>query len=134
MGKIYAYLRVSSQIQHLSNQKFEIENYARRVGITIDEWIEEKISSRKSLEQRKLGELLKKLSEGSIIITSEVSRLGRSMLDIMEILKISLAKKIKIITIKENYQFSDEIESKVLIFAFSLASEIERSLISQRTV
>ena len=79
------YIRVSSNKQTLEHQRFEIENFARREGIKIDEWIEEKISSRKALDTRKLGELLNNLKENDILITCEISRLGRSLLEVMKI-------------------------------------------------
>jgi len=133
MGKIYSYLRVSSKVQHLSNQRFEVENFARQEGFIIDEWIEEKISSRKPLEKRKLGELLKKLDDGDILIATEVSRLGRSMLEVMRILETCLNKNCQVWTLKEHYKLGNDIQSKVLSFAFSISAEIERQLISDRT-
>lgn len=133
MGKIYAYLRVSSQIQHLSNQKFEIENYARREGITIDEWVQEKISSRKPLCKRELWKLLEKLDNGDILIATEISRLGRSMLEVMRILEMCLNKNCQVWTLKEHYRLGNDIQSKVMAFAFGISAEIERELISQRT-
>ena len=133
MENFYAYLRVSSKTQHLSNQRFEIENFARQEGITIDEWVEEKISSRKPLEKRKLGELLEKLEDGDVLIATEVSRLGRSMLEVMRILETCLNKNCQVWTLKEHYKLGNDIQSKVLSFAFSISAEIERQLISDRT-
>ncbi len=127
------YIRVSSNKQTLEHQRFEIENFARREGIKIDEWIEEKISSRKALEKRKLGELLNNLQENDILICCEISRLGRSLLEVMKILETCLNKNCQVWTIKENYRLGNDIQSKVLAFAFGLAAEIERNLISQRT-
>jgi DNA invertase Pin-like site-specific DNA recombinase len=127
------YIRVSSNKQTLEHQRFEIENFARREGIKIDEWIEEKISSRKALDKRKLGELLNNLQENDILITCEISRLGRSLLEVMKILETCLNKNCQVWTIKENYRLGNDIQSKVLAFAFGLAAEIERQLISERT-
>lgn len=127
------YVRVSSNRQTLQHQRFEIENFARHEGLTIDDWIEEKISSRKALEKRKLGELLNTLEEHDRLITCEISRLGRSLLEVMKILEFCLNKNCEVWTIKENYRLGNDIQSKVLAFAFSLAAEIERNLISQRT-
>lgn len=127
------YIRVSSSKQTLEHQRFEIENFARREGIKIDKWIEEKISSRKALDKRKLGELLNNLHENDILITCEISRLGRSLLEVMKILETCLNKNCQVWTIKENYRLGNDIQSKVLAFAFGLAAEIERNLISQRT-
>ena len=127
------YIRVSSNKQTLEHQRFEIENFARREGIKIDEWIEEKISSRKALDKRKLGELLNNLQEDDILITCEISRLGRSLLEVMKILETCLNKNCQVWTLKENYRLGNDIQSKVLAFAFGLAAEIERQLISERT-
>ncbi|MBR1825961.1 MAG: recombinase family protein [Alphaproteobacteria bacterium] len=127
------YIRVSSNKQTLEHQRFEIENFARRESIKIDTWIEEKISSRKALDKRKLGELLNNLKENDILITCEISRLGRSLLEVMKILETCLNKNCQVWTLKENYRLGNDIQSKVLAFAFGLAAEIERQLISERT-
>ena len=102
--KTVGYIRVSSNKQTLEHQRFEIENFARREGLVIDEWEEEKISSRKSLNQRKLGELLNNLQENDILITCEISRLGRSLLEVMKILETCLNKNCQVWTLKENYK------------------------------
>ena len=130
--KTYGYIRVSTARQTLENQHFEISTYADKHKIKIDEWIEEKISSRKALDKRKLGKLLASLQEGDILIATEISRLGRNMMEVMGILQNCLEKGCQVITLKENYHLGADIQSKVLAFAFSLASEIERQLISQR--
>ena len=115
------YIRVSSSKQTLEHQRFEIENFALKEGIKIDEWIEEKISSRKALDKRKLGELLNNLQENDILITCEISRLGRSLLEVMKILETCLNKNCQVWTLKENYCLGNDIQSKVLAFAFGLA-------------
>lgn len=130
---IIGYIRVSSNKQTLEHQRFEIENFALKEGIKIDTWIEEKISSRKALDKRKLGELLNNLQENDVLITCEISRLGRSLLEVIKILETCLNKNCQVWTIKENYRLGNDIQSKVLAFAFGLAAEIERNLISQRT-
>lgn len=127
------YIRVSSSKQTLEHQRFEIKNFAKREGIKIDTWVEEKISSRKALKSRKLGELLESLQENDILISCEISRLGRSLLEVMRILETCLNKNCQVWTIKENYRLGNDIQSKVLAFAFGLAAEIERKLISDRT-
>lgn len=127
------YIRVSSSRQTLEHQKFEITNFTIKNGLQIDEWVEEKISSRKSLDKRKLGKLLDNLREDDILITCEISRLGRSLLEVMKILETCLNKNCQVWTLKENYRLGNDIQSKVLAFAFGLAAEIERNLISQRT-
>ena len=127
------YIRVSSNKQTLEHQRFEIENFASKEGINIDSWVEEKISSRKTLKNRKLGGLLEDLQENDILISCEISRLGRSLLEVMRILETCLNKNCQVWTIKENYRLGNDIQSKVLAFAFGLAAEIERKLISDRT-
>ena len=130
---IYAYIRVSTDKQTLENQEFEIKKYCEQENIKIDQWITETISGTKDFEKRKLGKLLKHLKSGDIIISSEISRLGRNLLQIMTILNVCMKKEVQVWTIKDNYHLGADIQSKVLAFAFGLAAEIERNLISQRT-
>ena len=130
---IYGYTRVSTDQQNTENQKHEIQTFAENNKITINRWVNEVISSRKSLKERQLGKLLKHLKKGDILIASELSRLGRNLLEVMGILQRCLEKDCQIWTLKENYKLGADIQSKVLAFAFSLAAEIERQLISQRT-
>ena len=124
---IYGYIRVSSDKQTVENQRFEIRNFCQYQNLKIDDWIEETISGTKSYDKRQLGKLLKKVNKDDIIICSELSRL------IMEILNICMNKECRVWTIKDNYRLGDDIQSKVLAFAFGLSAEIERNLISQRT-
>ena len=130
---VIGYIRVSTDKQTYKHQHFEIEEYAKNQGLKIDDWIEETISSRKALKNRKLGALLENLQENDILITCEISRLGRSLLEVMRILETCLSKNCQVWTLKENYRLGNDIQGKVLAFAFSLAAEIERNLISQRT-
>lgn len=130
---IYGYIRVSTDKQTLENQKFEIEKFCKKQNLEINGWIEETISGTKSYNKRQLGKLLKKVKAGDYIICSELSRLGRNLFMIMEILNICMSKDCKVWTVKDNYRLGDDIQSKVLAFAFGLAAEIERNLISQRT-
>ena len=130
---VYGYVRVSSDKQTVENQKFEIVHYCKLHNIIINGWIEEKISGTKAPDKRKLGALLKTVKQDDIIICSEISRLGRSLYMIMQILAICMEKGVTIQTIKDNFTLCDDIQSKVLAFAFGLAAEIERNLISQRT-
>ena len=127
------YIRVSSNKQTLEHQKYEIKKFAKFKNIKIDTWVEEQISSRKPLNKRKLGQLLQDIQSGDILISCEISRLGRSMLEIMRILETCLNKECQIWTIKENFRLGADIQSKVMAFAFGISAEIERSLISQRT-
>ena len=130
---IYGYVRVSTDKQSLQNQEFEINNFCQMQQIKIDKWIAEMISGTKDFEKRKLGILLKKLKKDDILICSEISRLGRNLLQVMTILNFCMQKEIQVWTIKDNYRLGADIQSKVLAFAFSLSAEIERNLISQRT-
>ena len=129
----YGYIRVSSDKQTVENQRYEIETFAGNNGFTIDGWIEETISGLKNYDKRELGELLAKVKEDDLIICTELSRLGRNLFMIMEILSLCMKKNCKVWTIKDNYRLGDDIQSKVLAFAFVLSAEIERNLISQRT-
>jgi len=131
---IYGYIRVSTDKQTVENQRFEINKYCKANKICIEHWIEEVISSRVSLKNRELGNLLKKLRKGDILIASELSRFGRNLLEVMSILQTCLEKGCQIWTIKENYKLGTDIGSKVLAFAFSLTAEIERQMISARTI
>ncbi len=130
---IYGYIRVSTDKQTTENQHFEIKEFAHRQDIVIDKWIMETISSTKELEKRKLGKLLKKLRDGDVLIASELSRLGRNLLQVMSILHHCMSSGVRVWTIKDNYRLGADIQSKVLAFAFGLSAEIERNLISQRT-
>lgn len=129
----YGYIRVSSDKQTVENQRFEINNFCVKEKLSIDGWIEETISGTKSYTKRQLGNLLKKIQKDDLIICAELSRLGRNLFMIMEILNICMTKEAKVWTIKDNYRLGDDIQSKVLAFAFGLSAEIERNLISQRT-
>ena len=130
---VIGYIRVSSTKQTLEHQRFEIEQFSKRQGLNINGWVEEKISSKKALKKRKLASLLENLQENDILISCEISRLGRSLLEVMQILELCLSKNCQVWTIKENYRLGNDIQSKVLAFAVGLAAEIERNLISQRT-
>lgn len=129
----YGYIRVSTDKQTVENQRFEIINFAQAKGLSIDGWIEETISGTKNYDKRKLGNLLQNVQAGDLIICAELSRLGRNLFMIMEILHICMNKECRVWTIKDGYRLGDDIQSKVLAFAFGLSAEIERNLISQRT-
>ena len=130
---IYGYIRVSSDKQTVENQRFEITNFCQKQKLSIDDWIEETISGTKAYNKRELGRLLRRVGKDDVIICSELSRLGRNLFMIMEILNICMTKGCRVWPIKDNYRLGDDIQSKVLAFAFGLSAEIERNLISQRT-
>lgn len=129
---IYGYCRVSTAHQNEENQRFVIEQFARANNIIIDAWLQEKISSSKKLSERKLSELLNKLQSGDILITTEISRLGRSLLEVMGILQTCLEKNCQVWTLKENFRLGADIQSKVLAFAFSLTAELSKTLLQER--
>ena len=129
----YGYIRVSTDKQTVENQRFEITRFCLSERIHIDGWIEETISGTKSYNRRALGRLLRQVQKGDLIICAELSRLGRNLFMIMEILNICMSKECRVWTVKDNYRLGEDIQSKVLAFAFGLSAEIERNLISQRT-
>lgn len=130
---IYGYIRVSTDKQTVENQRYEINNFCQRQEVVVNKWIEETISGSKNLEDRKLGNLLRRMKKDDILICSELSRLGRNLLMIMGILNECMNRDVQVWTIKDNYRLGSDISSKVLAFAFGLSAEIERNLISQRT-
>jgi DNA invertase Pin-like site-specific DNA recombinase len=129
----YAYLRVSSHKQSVDNQRFEILKYCDTKNIQIDRWIEETVSGTKKVNLRKIGEFLPKMEKGDVLIITEISRLGRNLMEVMSILHDCMQNESMVYSIKENYELGNNINSKVLAFAFGLSAEIERNLISQRT-
>ena len=131
---IYGYIRVSTDKQDCENQKIGIEQKAESLGIKIDKYIMDSgVSGIREPDKRALGGCLMDLIPGDVIICSELSRLGRSLMQIMEILNFCMERDVRVMSVKENYEFGDDINSKVLAFAFGLSAEIERKLISQRT-
>jgi len=133
---VFAYLRVSTDKQDLENQKLGILEYANKKGLQIDKFWEETVSTRKKLQDRDLWLLMQQLKAGDVLIVSEISRLARSLLEIMEIIKKLMEIGVEIHFVKQNFvigEKANKIQSNVLIFAFGLAAEIERELISQRT-
>ena len=122
-----AYLRVSTGKQHLENQKEEIEKFAARKNLTVNRWVTEVVSGKKK------ERLLKSLKKGDVLIVTELSRLSRTLLDIMSILHRCLEMNITVYSTKDGYAFDNSINSKVLAFAFALVAEIEHNLISMRT-
>lgn len=130
---IYGYIRVSTDTQTVENQKLAIKNYARYHRLHNIVWISETISGTKNPEKRKLGDIITKAAPGDVIIITELSRLGRSLMMILNVLQLLLDKGVRVIAIKEGYELGDNIQSKVLAFAFGLSAELERTLLSERT-
>lgn len=125
---VYGYICVSTEEQNLENQRKAILE-----RFNVDEWVEEKRSGTVGWEKRSLGELLERLDAGDTIIVTEISRLGRSMMMIMNVLDECLKNNVKVVAIKENFILDNSIACKALMFAFGLSAEIERTLISERT-
>lgn len=127
---IYGYIRVSTDKQTVENQRYEVNNFCEKQILVVYKWIEETISGLKDVQDRKLGKLLNKMKKGDVLTCSELSRLGRNLLGV---LNECMNRDIQVWTIKDNYRLGSDINSKVLAFAFGLSAEIERNLISQRT-
>ena len=131
---IYGYLRVSSDEQDVNSQKQGVVKFAESRNWTIDEYIsDEGVSGGKDPDKRNLGPLLKKLQKDDIVIAAEIGRLGRDLYMVMDILHFCMKTGCKIYTVKDNFALEDNVQSKVLAFAFGLAAEIERQMIRQRT-
>ena len=130
---IYGYIRVSTSSQTVENQKIQIKKYCKEKRLHNIVWYSETISGTIAPEKRKLGELLENTKEGDVIICTEISRLGRSMMMIMNVLNEFLEMNVKVIAIKENFILDDSIACKALMFAFGLSADIEKALISERT-
>jgi DNA invertase Pin-like site-specific DNA recombinase len=133
MKKTVAYIRVSTDEQDVENQRLEILTLANAKGLGKVTFIEETISGRKSWKDRKLSEVINNLDRNDSLVVAELSRLGRSMLEIMEILSISTQKGIKIYASKGNWELDGSMQSKIIAMVLAMAAEIERDLISQRT-
>ena len=130
---IIGYLRVSTEKQHPANQQYEIRRFAESKQLIVNHWVTEVASGKKSERDRKLGVLLRRLKRDDTLIVTEISRLSRTLTDIMAIMGKCLERGINLYTTKEGYSFDNTINSKVLCFAFGLVAEIERNLISMRT-
>ncbi len=130
---VIAYIRVSTELQTYDGQKYEIEKWTRQRQWQVDHWVLEKVSGTRQLDKRTLGKLLRKMKSGDVLVCTELSRLGRNMMMVMSILNTCSQKGIRIYSIKDNFELSDSLNAKIIAFAFSLAAEIERNLISQRT-
>lgn len=133
MPRNIAYLRVSTIDQDLEKNKAQILHLANDKNLGKVEFVEEKVSGRINWRERKIGEIIHQLSAGDTVLLSEFSRLGRSMLECMEIIAIATQKGIKMYTVKGGWQLDDTIQSKVMAMVFSMVAEIERDLISKRT-
>lgn len=133
MPKTIGYLRVSTIDQDLEKNKGDILRLANNKDLGKVVFVEEKVSGKVPWRKRKIAAVLEDLNKGDNIVVSELSRLGRSMLECMEILSIATHKGINIYAVKGDWQLGNSIQSKIIAMAFSMAAEIERDLISKRT-
>ena len=135
VSRVYAYIRKSTDDQNTKSQKLAVYKYADENGLRVDQWFDVDCSSRKSTKDRRIDELLDILGEGDMLIVSELSRLGRSVGQVITIVDQLIKKKVKVICLKENIRLNgrQDIQTKVMITMFSLFAEIERDLISERT-
>jgi DNA invertase Pin-like site-specific DNA recombinase len=137
MPRNFAYLRVSTDAQDLKNQKFEILNYCHRQKLRINKWLSIEISSKRSTKDRRIDELLALLKPGDRLIVSELSRLGRSTGEVIQLINQLSEMKVELIAIKQSLKINTknrkDMTSKVMVTIFSLLAELERDLISERT-
>lgn len=130
---VWAYLRVSSLKQDEQNQRRGVDLKAEQLNITIDKYIIDKVSGTKEPDERNLGRLLRRAKSGDVILVSELSRLGRRMYMLFRIVEDLLKKGVRMYSVEDNFCLDDSLQSTVLVFAFGLAAQIERDMISMRT-
>ena len=134
MPTVIAYLRVSTIDQDLEKNKNDILRLANEKNLWKVFFVEEKISGTVTRKKRKIGAIIQEqLGEWDTLLLSELSRIGRSMLEIMQVISIALEKGIHIYTVKGRRQLDNTLQSKIMAMVFSMAAEIERDLISKRT-
>lgn len=133
---IIAYLRVSTDKQDISNQRLEILSWANKEGVKINSWMEREMSSRRSAKERGLEELAGQLVAGDTLVVAELSRLGRSLGEVVQTVDKLAAAGVGLVTLKENIRVNGgkrDLQGKILVGLFGLLAEIERDLISERT-
>jgi len=131
--KTIGYLRVSTGGQELEKNKSDILHLANHLNLGQVTFVEEIVSGKISWKKRKIADIIEEFNKSDTLIVSELSRLGRSMLECMEILSVAVEKGVRVYAVKGNWSLDSSIQSKIVAMAFSMASEIERDLISQRT-
>ena len=133
--KNIAYLRVSTNTQDLNNQKLAILDFAQKEGFKIDEFIEVSLSSRRPEQHKQLNTAINQLKKNDLLVVSELSRLGRSLGQVIGLIDLLVKKEIRFIAIKESIRFEGKqtLQSKVMVTMFALFAEVERDLISERT-
>ena len=133
MAETIGYLRVSTADQDVEKNKADILTLANHYNLGQVKFFEEKVSGKISWHKRRIAQIIEDLKKGDSLVVSEMSRLGRSMLECMEILSIAMERGIHVYSVKGNWRLDQSIQSKIIAMAFSMAAEIERDLISQRT-
>ena len=134
MSKTIAYIRASTDKQDLNNQKLEILEFARKKELKVDEFVEITMSSRKTTKQRRIDDVLQRLTDSDVLIVTELSRLGRSTAEVIALINELVARNIRLIILKQNLDIhKHDMNSKIVITLFSLFAELERDLISLRT-
>ena len=131
--KTVAYLRVSTLDQDIEKNKADILHFANHHDLGKVHFVEEVASGRTPWRARRIAQILEDLQGGDALVVAELSRLGRSMLECMEILALATRKGVCVYSVKGNWQLDQSIQSKIIALAFSMAAEIERDPISQRT-
>ena len=133
--KTIAYIRVSTSTQNTDNQKLAILQFAQKEGFKVDESIEVSISSRRPEQHKQLNTAINQLKKNDLLIVSELSRLGRSLGQVIGLIDLLVKKEIRFIAIKESIRFEDKqtLQTKVMVTMFALFAEVERDLISERT-
>ena len=129
----YAYLRVSTDGQDIENQKLGILEYCNRKELTPIKILEDGVSGQLSWKKREVGKIFCNLKKDDTIIVSEVSRLARSTLQVLEILEEAANKKVNIHVVKNGLVMDGSIQSTIMATVLGLAAQIEREFISMRT-
>lgn len=133
MPRVIAYVRVSTNKQDLENQRHEIERYCSLRGLVVDEWDSDIASGTIKLRDRRAGALIDSLRTGDTLVVSEISRISRSLRTVLNVIEDAIENGVVIMSVKENFVFGDDLNSRIIAATFGLAAQIERSLISART-
>ena len=129
----FAYLRVSTDSQDVKNQKLGVLDYCNTQNINPIKFIEDTISGTKSWRERAIGSLLETSETGDIIVVAEVSRLGRSILQVLEILEVAAQKGISVHIAKNRMIMDGSMQSTITATILGLVAQLEREFISSRT-
>lgn len=130
---VIGYIRVSTDEQDLSKQRHLLLEHSQKHKLLIDEFIEIEISSRKNQNERRIDELLEKLNEGDVLLVAELSRLGRNMLETLNIIHDLTEKGVKITFIRQPELSTSGSQTQLLLAIYSYFAEAEREFISIRT-